>query len=351
MSVTDRFFLYLLFFVPLTVWASLTGAPSLAIFICASAATVALAKYIGEATEELTTYTGPAIGGFLNATLSNAPELIIAGFALRAGLIDVVKASIVGSILSNLLLGLGLAIFLGGLRHKRQKFNATAVKASGSTLLLGVFALVVPAILASTSQNVSPDSIEMISIVVAVLLIVAYVASLLFSLWTHQHLYVRDVADYTPRWSRFKSIAILVCSTLAIAYVSDILVSSIKPMMQLFGWSQVFIGVIILAIIGNIGEKVSAIRVALNDNMDLAFQIAIGSANQIAMFVAPVLVLASIFFLQPLTLIFGVFELVALILSVLIVHTVVDDGESNWLEGLLLLVAYIIIAVTFYLYR
>lgn len=351
MSLTDKIFYSLLVFVPVAVVAQYLALPSSLVFVCAALAIVPLAKLIGEATEELTTYTGAAVGGFLNATFGNAPELIIAALALNAGLIDVVKASITGSILSNLLLGLGLAIFIGGTKHKHQKFNATAAKASGSTLLLAVAALIIPAIFVATSGAVDASAVEGLSIIVSILLIIAYAASLFFSLWTHQHLYVREAAEYIPHWSKAKSIIALLLSTLAIAVVSEILVGSITPVVSVLGWPPVFIGIVILSIIGNIAEFASAIRVAIKDNMDLAFQIAIGSATQIAMFVAPVLVLVSAFFPTHMTLIFGTFELVALILSVLIVDTIVEDGESNWFEGLLLLSAYSIIATAFFLYR
>ena len=351
MSTLDKIFYALLVFIPAAIVAYVLSMPALVVFACAALAIIPLAKLIGESTEELTTYTGAAVGGFLNATFGNAPELIIAAFALNAGLIDVVKASITGSILSNLLLGLGLAIFLGGTRHKHQKFNATAAKASGSTLLLAVSALIVPAIFVATDGTVTGLHIEDISVIVALLLIVAYIASLFFTLWTHQHLYVREIASYEPRWSKWKSIVILLTATLAIAAMSEILVSSIEPVVAILGWSQVFIGIVILSIIGNVAEFASAIRVALKDNMDLAFQVAIGSATQIAMFVAPVLVLVSFFFKTQMTLIFGTFELVALILAVLIVDTIVEDGESNWFEGMLLLVAYAIIATAFFFYH
>ncbi len=351
MSTLDKVFYALLIFVPVAIIAFFAPLPSLVVFGAAAFAIIPLAKLIGESTEELTTYTGAAVGGFLNATFGNAPELIIAAFALHAGLIDVVKASITGSILSNLLLGLGLAIFLGGTRHKHQKFNATAAKTSGSTLLLAVSALIIPAIFISTSGGASASTVEDISVIVAILLVIAYVASLFFSLWTHQHLYTREVAAYEPRWSKWKSIGILLATTFAIAAMSEILVDSIQPVIAIIGWSQVFIGIVVLSIIGNIAEFASAIRVALKDNMDLAFQVAIGSATQIAMFVAPILVLVSFFFNTHMTLIFGSFELIALILAVLIVDTIVEDGESNWFEGLLLLIAYAIMVTAFFFYR
>jgi Ca2+:H+ antiporter len=350
-NIIDKIFYGLLVFIPLALLANYISLPPIVVFVCAAIALIPLSKSIGEATEELTTYTGAAVGGLVNATFGNAPELIIAAFALKAGLLDVVKASITGSILSNLLLGLGLAIFIGGTKHKHQKFNATAAKTSGSTLLLAVIALIIPAIFVATSGAVSAPIIENLSIIVSALLIIAYIASLFFSLWTHQHLYTSEAADYIARWSKSKSIFILLICTLVVAVMSYILVNTIVPVVTILGWSQVFIGITIISVVGNIAEHVTAIRVALKNNMDLSFQIAIGSATQIAMFVAPVLVLGSVFFPVHMTLLFGTFELAAIILSVFIVDTVVEDGESNWFEGLLLLIAYAIIVVAFFFYR
>lgn len=351
MSLTDKVFYGLLLFVPLAVAGDYLHAPTLAVFVCAAIAIVPLAKIIGEATEELTTYTGVAFGGFLNALFGNAPEFTIAFFALQAGLIDIVKASLTGSILSNLLLGLGLAVFFGGVRHKHQTFNATAAKTSGSTLLLAVSALIIPAIFIALTGVSDASTVQILSIIVSVLLIIAYIASLFFSLWTHQHLYATQAAEYIPHWSKWKSICILAITTLSIAWISDVLVDTIQPVVALAGWSNIFIGIVVFSIIGNVAEFASAIRVALKDNMDLAFQVAIGSATQVAMFVAPALMLVSLFLPQPMTLIFDTFELVALILAVLIVDTIVEDGESNWFEGLLLIIAYAIMAATFFFYK
>lgn len=351
MTLFDRILYGLLLFVPLTFLAEHLGMPAIFVFLISVVAIVPLSKIIGDATEELTTYTGPALGGLINATFGNAPELIIAGFALNAGLTEVVKATITGSILSNLVLGLGLAVFVGGMRYKHQKFNATAAKASGSTLLLAVSALIIPAIFLLSTGEGAGASVEGLSIVVALLLIIGYAASLLFSLWTHQHLYASDAADYIPRWSKAASISVLLFATAAVAFVSDALVGTITPVVSVLGWSQMFIGITILSVVGNVAEHVTAIRVALKNNMDLAFQIAIGSATQVAMFMAPALVLLSIAIGKPMTLIFSTFELATLLLSVLIVNSIVEDGDSTWFEGFLLIIAYIIIAATFYLYK
>ncbi|MEI8337784.1 MAG: calcium/proton exchanger [bacterium] len=348
----QKFFLVLLIFVPVTIVADLMQAPALTLFILSALAIVPLAKYIGEATEELTIYTGPGIGGLLNATFGNATELIIGIFALQAGLIEVVKASITGSILGNLLLVLGMAIFFGGRKREKQKFNMTVAKASSSTLLLAVVALVIPAIFLQTSPGVSFGIVENLSVAVSVLMIVVYIASLIFSLRTHKHLYSQDVAEVEveSKWSKSKCIFILLIATIAVAFMSEILVGAIEPLVVTFGWTELFIGVIFVAIIGNAAEHVSAITVAMKNKMDLALQISIGSSTQIALFVAPALVLSSLFFKNQMNLIFGNFELVSLIFSVFVVNSIIDDGESNWFEGIQLLAAYIIIAIAFFLH-
>ena len=347
----EKIFLSLLVFVPITIAANILHVSPTLLFTLSALAIIPLAKYIGEATEELTIYTGPALGGFLNATFGNATELIIGIFALQAGLTEVVKASITGSILGNLLLVLGMAIFFGGYGKEKQKFNIVAAKASASTLLLAVIALVIPAIFLQTSGAVNSMAVEKLSVSVAILMIIAYAASLLFSLRTHKHLYSQDVAEVeTSKWSKKRSIITLFIATIAVAFMSEILVASIEPLVKSFGWTELFIGVIFVAIIGNAAEHVSAITVAVKDKMDLALQVAIGSSAQIAMFVAPALVLISLFFSEKMNLVFGSFELVAIIFSVFIVNAIVEDGESHWFEGVQLLVAYAIIAVAFFLH-
>ena len=344
----NNFFKFFLIFVPITLIAYWFSFLPIYLFILSALAIIPLAKFIGEATEELTVHTGPAFGGLLNATFGNATELIIGIFALQAGLIEVVKASITGSIIGNLLLVLGTAIFFGGIKKEKQTFNSTAAKASGSTLLLAVIALVIPAIFLLTSATPSIIVVERLSIIVSVIMIFTYIASLFFSLRTHKHLYTEDVGKYEARWSVSKSIVILLIATFFVAVMSEILVGSIEPLVQTFGWTELFIGVIFIAIIGNAAEHTSAITVAVKNKMDLALQISIGSATQVAMFVAPALVLVSLFFGTQMNLIFNTFELVAIIFSVFIVNSIIEDGESNWLEGLQLLMAYFIMAVAFF---
>ena len=346
----DKFFKILLVFVPVAFLAKYFNLSPLWIFVLSALAIIPLAKYIGEATEELTVHTGPALGGFLNATFGNATELIIGIFALQAGLVEVVKASITGSILGNLLLVLGSAIFFGGFKREKQTFNATAAKASASTLLLAVIALVIPAVFLITSNSISSNIVEKLSVAVSIIMIGTYLASLFFSLYTHKHLYTEDVGKSEPNWSISKSVIVLLVSTIFVAFMSEILVGSIEPLVASLGWTELFIGVIFVAIIGNAAEHTSAITVAMKGKMDLALQISIGSATQIVMLVAPVLVLASLFFQTQMSLIFNTFELVAIIFSVFVVNSIIEDGESNWFEGLQLLAAYVIMAVAFFLH-
>jgi len=344
----DKIFLGFLIFVPITIVAHFFGLSPMLVFFLSALAIVPLAKFIGEATDEIATHVGPALGGLLSATFGNATELIIGIFAIKAGLIEVVKASITGSIIGNLLLVLGMSMFFGGLKFKKQEFNRTASMAGASTLLLAVIALVIPAIFLQTAPAIGGRIIEELSVVVAVFMIIIYMASLFFSLRTHKHLYVEEIGELEAKWSKTKSLVILIITTLAVAWMSEILVGSIEPVVKSFGWTELFIGVVFVAVIGNAAEHLSAITMAVKNRMGLALQVSIGSATQIVMFAAPVLVLVSLFFSHQMSLVFNIFELIAIILSVIIANAVVEDGESNWFEGLQLITAYTIIAVAFF---
>jgi Ca2+:H+ antiporter len=344
----NKIFLGFLIFVPATVAVHYLHVSPTLVFFISALSIIPLAKFIGEATEELAIHTGPALGGLLSATFGNATELIIGIFAIQAGLIEVVKASITGSIIGNLLLVLGMAIFFGGLKFKKQGFNRTASMASASTLLLAVIALIIPAIFLQTAPEVGSKIIEKLSVVVAISMIAVYVASLFFVFKTHKHLYAEEVGKFETKWSVQKSAFVLLISTLVVAWMSEILVGSIEPLVKSLGWTELFIGVIFVAIIGNAAEHTSAITMAIKNKVDLALQISIGSATQIAMFVMPVLVLASLLFRTQMSLVFNTFELVVILLSVMIANLVVEDGETNWFEGLQLMVAYVIIAVAFF---
>ena len=342
-------FLTMLVFVPIGVIAEYVGMSPVLVFFLAALGIIPLAKYIGESTEHLASHTSPAFGGFLNATFGNATELIISLFALRLGLVGVVQASLTGSIIANLLLVGGMAMFFGGWSREKQTFNRTGILATSITLLLSVVAFVIPAIFFQTSPNATPLVLEQLSIIVSIAMILSYIASIFFSLHTHKHLYYEDSESH-PSWSVRKSILILFVSTGAVAWMSEILVGSIEPLVISLGWTELFIGVVVVAIVGNAAEHASAITVAMKNRMDLALQICMGSAAQIAMFVAPALVLMGYFLNQPMNLIFNTFEVVAVVLSILIANLATQDGESNWLEGIQLIVAYFIIAVAFFLH-
>jgi Ca2+:H+ antiporter len=344
----NKIFQLFLFLTPLAVAAEILHWSPMAVFLISAVAIIPLAKFIGDATEELAARTGPAVGGLLNATFGNATELIIGIFALQAGLVEVVKASITGSIIGNLLFVLGTAMLVGGWGRERQHFNATGAKAQGSMLLLATTALVIPAIFLFTTGDGNGITVEHLSIFVAVLMILAYAANLLFTLHTHKHLYQEEERVTAPHWSVRSSLLILFFATIGAALVSEILVSAIRPLIEKFGWTELFIGVIVIAIVGNAAEHLSAITAARKGRMDLSLQISIGSATQIVMFVAPVLVLLSLLFITPMSLVFNVFEIMAIIFAVFVTNSVIEDGESTWFEGFQLLVAYVIMAVAFF---
>ena len=344
----DNFFLCLLVFVPIAAVANFLHAPATAIFFLSALAIIPLAKYIGQATEELAAKTSASFGGFLNVTFGNATELIIGIFALRAGLLTVVKASITGSVIGNLLLVLGSAIMAGGIIHKKQTFNRTGALAGGSTLFLGVIALVISTFLPVAASSTNGTVIELFSVLIAACMIIAYLANLFFSIFTHKHLYLSEVGENESEWSLAKGIVVLFAATIAVAWMSDMLVGTISTMAQSMGWTDVFIGVVLVAIVGNAAEHTSAIVMAIKDKMDLALQIAIGSATQMIMFVAPIFVFISLLFRNQMTLVFDSLELASIFLAVLIVNIIIEDGESNWLEGVQLLIAYIIMAIAFF---
>jgi Ca2+:H+ antiporter len=347
--VLDKLFLWLLVLTPATIAAHYLDASPILVFFVAALAIVPLAKFLGEATEELATHSGPAVGGILNATFGNATELIIAIMALRAGLTEVVKASLTGSIIGNLLLVLGMSMLVGGFKHRKQTFNRTGSMASATMLFLAAIALAIPALL-TTQHQVTHDTTQHLSNVVAGLMLIVYLANLAFVFFTHSHLYSEEVGRYEPNWSVVKSITILAGSTIAIGIISEILVGSIKPALMHLGWTELFMGTVVIAIIGNAAEHFSAIVMAAKNRMDLSLQIAAGSAIQVAMLIVPLLVFISVAIHKDMNLVFTNFELAAIILSIMICNMVIQDGESNWLEGAQLLSAYGIIAVAFFLH-
>jgi Ca2+:H+ antiporter len=305
---------------------------------------IALASYMGRATESLAIVAGPRVGGLLNATFGNAVELIISIFALRAGLIEVVLASLTGSVLGNLLLVAGLSFFIGGIKYKRQKFNEFDARHNSGLLMI-------PEVFSMTMNETETLSL---SVGIAIILIALYLAALFFKLVTHRGVYQSgnegDSHDEeVPEWGRNRALFILAIATVAVAYVSENLVHTFETVAEAFGWTELFIGIIIVAIVGNAAEHASAVIMAYKNKMDIAVEIAVGSTLQIAMFVAPVLVLVSLFFPVPMPLVFSLPELVAMASAVLLMIIISNDGETNWFEGLTLLAAYFIMGIGFYL--
>lgn len=352
----------LLPFIPLALVLEVAHAGPVLIFGASALGVIPTAALMGKATEELAARSGPGIGGLLNVTFGNAPELIIALFALNAGLHEVVKASIIGSILGNVLLVLGAAMVVGGAKRDKQTFSATAASAQSAMLLLAAAALVMPAIYemvegsglpAPGAEIVNYDpTVEHLSAAVAVVLILTYVAGLFFSLRTHKDLFnpehVHEEGAGEP-WTVRKSVIALALAGIAVGGMSEILVGSISEAAQSAGLSEFFVGVIIVAIVGNAAEHWVAVLVAAKDKMDLAVNIAIGSSAQIALFVAPILVLTS-FVLgpHPMALVFNGFELAAIFIAVVIANHVTSEGESNWFEGVQLLAVYVVLGLGFF---
>ncbi|HWA27606.1 MAG TPA: calcium/proton exchanger [Lacunisphaera sp.] len=335
-----------------------------ALFIVSALAIIPVAGWMGHATEQLACRMGEGIGGLLNASFGNAAELIIALIALQAGHIEVVKASITGSIIGNLLLVLGLSIFAGGMRYKTQKFNKTAVRASCTALILAASALVIPTVFhfaaARAPDGWTPEAEQRLSLAIAFVLIATYGAILVFSLVTHKQLFVggeADIAkseaeadgdDHATPWSIGKSVAVLLGATVTVAWVSEFLVGAVEAAQHSLGVTEVFVGVIIVAIVGNAAEHSTAVTMALKNKMDLSLGIAVGSSLQIALFVAPVLVFASYLFPHRLNLEFTLPEIAAVVIAAFVTDQIAGDGESNWLEGLQLLALYVIIGLLFF---
>jgi Ca2+:H+ antiporter len=346
--------LVLLLFVPLAfAMEYVVHADALWVFLASSAAIIPLAAIMGRATEQLAERLGEGVGGLLNATFGNAAELIIAIVALRAGLIDLVKASITGSIIGNLLLVFGVSAIWGGVKFQSQKFNRTAAGLSATLLVLSAVALFIPAIFHIVVGSGAGVAERTLSVEIAVVLIVTYVLSLFFSLKTHKHLYVGEAGPHTdeltPTRSASKALIMLLAATAGVALMSEMLVGAVEETAEQFGMNEVFVGVILVALIGNAAEHSSAILMAGKNKMDTAITIAVGSSIQVALFVAPVLVFLSYLVApEPMDLRFTTMEVVAVGISVWIMSLIAQDGESHWMEGVQLLAVYVILALAFY---
>ncbi|HET8537031.1 MAG TPA: calcium/proton exchanger [Solirubrobacteraceae bacterium] len=350
-------------FIPVAIVLRLLDIDPTVVFFCSALGVIPTAALMGRATEELATRSGPGIGGLLNVTFGNAPELIIALFALNKGLHEVVKASLVGSILGNVLLVLGAAMLVGGWGRRQQLFNRTAASAQSSMLLLAGAALTMPAVfqlvahgsLPSPHDEIRnfPSKVEHLSLTIAVLLMLVYFAGLVFSLRTHRDLFNPDTEEdhgeeREEPWTVRRSVAMLGLAGVAVGVMSEILVGSIHHAAESAGLSEFFIGAIVVAIVGNAAEHWVAVLVARKDKMDLAVNIAIGSSAQIALFVAPVLILCSfIIGPSPMAFVLNGFELAAIFFAVTIANQVTQEGESTWHEGVLLLAVYAVFALAF----
>ena len=348
---------WLLIFVPVAVvlrfWPGASN-PTL-LFLSSALGIIPVAGWIGRATEALAARVGEGLGGLLNATFGNAAELIIGGIALSKGLTNVVKASITGSIIGNVLLVLGLSIVLGGTKYKEQRFNRTAATTSIISLSLASIGLVIPTVFHRTADRVAGGWSQVIeqklSLAIAVVLFVTYFCMLGFSLWTHKHFYQGAHAHDErsgDEWSRGKALIILLIVTGVVAVLSEFLVGTIENVRDSVGLTEVFVGVIVVAIVGNAAEHSTAILMAMKNKMDLTVNIAVGSSLQVALFVAPVLIFLSVLFGRPMDLEFTMPEVVAVVVSVYVLFQISQDGETNWIEGIQLLSLYLVLGILFF---
>jgi Ca2+:H+ antiporter len=340
----------LLVFGVLAVLLRLSGGGDVAIFTTSALAIIPLAGLIGRSTEEIAVRIGPKAGGLLNATLGNAAELIITIFALREGLVELVRASIIGSILGNLLLVMGLSILLGGLKNGVQTFDRRHAMTNATLILLAFMALAIPSLFDATfAENQEFESAFLFSEGIALILILLYGSNLVYSFKTEHSTGAVAEAHHEPVWSTQFALIVLAAATVGIVFMSEFLVGSVEPVVEELGWSELFVGVIIVPIVGNVAEHLVAVQVAIKNRMELSMTIALGSSLQVALFVAPVLVFASLLFKDDLTLAFSLPEVIALAAASYVAASITEDGESNWFEGLMLLGVYLIVALAFFL--
>lgn len=357
MSIKKLLSIGLLIFIPISIAAERLEWGALTVFVLSALAIVPLAIWLSTATEEIALVAGPSIGGLLNALFGNATELIIALIALKSGLVDIVKASITGTVVSNLLLVMGLSMLMGGLRYKEQEFQPVVARVNGSTMTLAVTAIVLPALVVSTSGGVNEPEIAKLSTAAAVILMVVYALTLIFSLKTHSYLYdvgVLEIEGGTEHNGEAEKpnlwlwLGVLVVSTIAVAFESEIFVGAVEEATKGLGLTPLFTGVILLPLVGGAAEYVTAVSVALKNNMDLSVSVAMGSSLLVALLVAPLLVLIGQVIGQPMDLNFNLFEVVAVIIAVGLANLISLDGRSNWLEGALLLATYAVLGAAFY---
>jgi Ca2+:H+ antiporter len=340
----------LLVFAAIAVLAEIFHWSPVIVFFTAALGVVPLAGFMGKATEELAVYTGPKLGGLLNATLGNAAELIISIVAIREGLLELVLASITGSILGNLLLILGFSVLLGGFKFGIQTFDRRQAGVNSTMLILALIALAVPSLFNYTIDRVDHAGVEYLSLGASVVMLAVYALSIVFSFKladTRDEL-VEAHEHHPPEWSLRTAVIVLIAATVAIAYLSEVLVGAVEPVVEELGITEFFLGIILIPLVGNVAEHVVAIQMALKNKMELSLAISLGSSLQVALFVAPLLVFISLALGHPLTLTFNQFELIALFAASLIAALIALDGESNWLEGVQLLGVYVIIGIAFF---
>jgi Ca2+:H+ antiporter len=344
-------FTFLLLVLPFVPAAQLSGWSPVVVFFLACLGIIPLAAFIGESTETLAAHTSPRIGALLNATFGNAAELIITITAVRAGLLELVKASITGSILGNLLMVLGFSMVVGGVKHGTQTFNRTNASRNAILLVLSVVALVIPSLLSGAIGPEGSQPVEILSLGVAVLMMLLYGLGLLAAARVKDSALSHTIPETaSAHWSRTQALIILAISTAMVVWLSEVLVHVTEDVITNLGISEFFVGMILVPLIGNVAEHLAAVQVAAKNKMDLSVEIAISSSLQIALFVAPLLVFISLAVGHPLQIVFNQFELIALLAGVLVSALVSADGESTWLEGSSLLVVYLILALAFFLF-
>ncbi|MEG3435876.1 calcium/proton exchanger [Pannus brasiliensis CCIBt3594] len=359
MTLQKKILLGMLAFVPAAIGAEWLHLPPVAVFVLAALGIVPLAASIAETTEEIAVVIGPVFGGLLNATFGNLTEMVVAFVALKAGLVEVVKASILGAIIANLLLGLGLAVLLGGLRHGEQNFQPKTARLNASALLLALLVLLTPSAIHSTSTGLTDPVIEKFSYVASILLLVFYGFNLFFSFRSTDSLEmvealeteetIKEVEKHGSK-NVWKQVIALLGFTVILVVISEILVGSLEETVKVLGLTELFTGIILLPLFGGVVEYISCVSAAVKNQMELAVSVAIGSTLQVVLLVTPVLVLASLLFETPLTLEFNIFGMFAATATVLVTNSISSDGQSNWLEGLLLLILYAVLGVAFYLH-
>lgn len=351
-----KYLKWLLLFIPVSITADAIHLSKSLVFLTVCLSIIPLAAVIGTATEQISLYTGSKVGGLISATMSNVPELLIGFFAVKAGFYNIVLASMAGSMLGNILLVLGVSIFLGGLKRKYQSFDKTIARSNFILLLFAATSIIIPfalkyAIRGSDRVNLN-DGLIATSFSIAVILLITYIAGLVFSLVTHRNIFVRqedrEEQNEQPDWSLLKAVIILLSAAFFVAIESEMLVDTIEFVTKSYGLPEVFMGIILIPLLGNVAENVSAVLMAVKNKVDICIEIAVGSSIQIALFVAPLLILSSFILGNPMIYVYDMFEVVAILAAIGLSLFIFQDGRTNWLEGVVLLGCYVLLGVAFF---